>query len=160
MNTQVKSWLALVGFIAVCFAAAGLGSMATRGAVDTWYRTIEKPSWNPPAWVFGPVWTALYLMMAVAAWLVWRKLGLDGGRLPLALFAVQLALNAAWSLIFFGLKNPGAAFAELVVLWCAIVATTVVFFRAAPAAGWLFVPYLAWSTFAAVLNYTIWRLNA
>jgi len=160
MNPATKSWLVLGLLLVLCFAAAGLGSIFTRSAVRTWYATIQKPSWRPPNWVFGPVWTALYATMAVAAWLVWRRSGLSGARLPLTLFAVQLVLNAAWSPIFFGLKSPGGAFAEIVVLWIAVVATTVAFFRAAPLAGWLFVPYLGWVSFAAVLNFAIWRLNA
>ena len=110
--------------------------------------------------MFGPVWTVLYAMMAVAAWLVWRDKGLAGARLPLALFGVQLALNAAWSWLFFGFRMPGVAFAELVALCLAIVATVAAFWRTVPVAAWLMVPYLAWCTFAAALNFALWRLNA
>jgi tryptophan-rich sensory protein len=155
-----KQWLGLAALVVVCLGAGGLGSVFTRASIGTWYPTIEKPSWNPPGWVFGPVWTALYVMMAVAAWLVWRPKGVAGARVPLGLFAVQLALNAAWSPVFFGLRSPGAAFGVIVALWIAIVATVVSFLRANAAAGWLLVPYLGWVSFASVLNFTIWRLNA
>jgi tryptophan-rich sensory protein len=142
------------------FAAAGLGSHFTARSVAEWYPTLAKPSWTPPGAVFAPVWTALYFLMAVAAWLVWRKAGgLAAARLPLALFAVQLALNAAWSVLFFGLRMPGLAFGELVLLWLAIAATLAAFRRVVPAAGLMLAPYLAWVTFAGALNFTLWRLN-
>ena len=140
----------------VCFAVAGLGGLATTPNIPNWYAGLAKPSWTPPGWLFGPVWSVLYLSMAVAAWLVWRK---GNAVVPLILFAVQLAFNAAWSWLFFGLHNPGAAFVDIVLLWAAIVATTIVFWRRSLVAGLLFVPYLAWVSFAAVLNFAIWRLN-
>jgi tryptophan-rich sensory protein len=149
----------LVVAIAVCFGAAALGSVFTARSIPDWYATLAKPSWTPPGAVFGPVWTLLYLSMAVAAWLVWREQELAGKALPLGLFAVQLVLNAAWSVIFFGLQRPGAAFAEIVILWLAILATLVTFWRVSPVAGALLVPYQAWVTFAAALNFAIWRLN-
>ena len=147
----------LVLSILVCFAEAGLGSTWTAKSVGTWYRALDKPTWNPPSWVFGPVWSVLYLLMGISLWLVWRRVGLLA--LPVGVFAIQLVLNAAWSGLFFGLQNPGAAFAEIVVLWAAIVATIVVFWRVTPVAGALLLPYIAWVSFAAVLNFTIWRLN-
>ena len=153
-------WLGLVVFLVVCLAAGGLGAIATTPEIAGWYQTLEKPSWNPPAGVFGPVWTTLYLMMGVAAWSVWRPAGLKAAARPLTIFGVQLGLNVAWSWIFFGLHQPGWAFVEIVILWLAIVATTVAFFRRTPVAGWLLVPYLAWVSFAGVLNFTIWRLNS
>ena len=149
----------LSGFLAASFTAAAIGGVATGQSVRDWYPTLAKPVWNPPAWLFGPVWTVLYIAMAVAAWLVWRPAGWAGARLALTLFMVQLALNAAWSIIFFGLRNPGAAFAEVVVLWAAIVGTLVLFWQVSVPAGMLFIPYLAWVSFAAVLNFTVWRLN-
>ena len=154
-----NSWVVLGGFCVASFAAAAIGGTATGGSVRDWYPTLAKPAWNPPAWLFGPVWTVLYIAMAVAAWWVWQRAGWAGARWALTLFFVQLAVNAAWSVIFFGLRNPGAAFAEIVVLWGTIVATTLLFWKISPAAGWLFLPYLAWVSFAAVLNFTIWRLN-
>lgn len=149
--------LALVVCILICFAAAAIGGIWTSRSVGTWYKEIEKPSWNPPSWVFGPVWTALYLMMGISLWLVWRE---RAPALPLGLFAVQLVLNAAWSGLFFGLRLPGAAFAEIVLLWLAIVGTVLTFRPIAPVAAYLLLPYLGWVSFAAVLNFTIWRLNA
>lgn len=160
MSRAARSALVLALCLAVCFAAAGLGGLATSRSVRTWYQKIERPGWTPPDWLFGPVWTVLYATMAVAAWLVWRRAGWTGARAALALFAVQLFLNAGWSWLFFGLQSPGAALAELVVLWCAIVATVVAFWRVTPAAGLLLLPYLLWSTFAAALNLAIWRMNA
>ena len=150
----------LVVVVVVTFAAAGIGSVFTSGSVSEWYPSIEKPSWTPPGWLFGPVWTALYTLMAVAAWVIWRKEGWAGARAALVLYGVQLALNAAWSPLFFGLRMPGVAFAELVVLWMAVIATAVAFWKKSPLAGALLVPYVLWTTFAAALNLAIWRLNA
>ena len=154
-----NQWWVLCGFGVASFTAAAIGGTATSRAVRDWYPTLVKPAWNPPAWLFGPVWTVLYIAMAVAAWLVWRRVGWAGARLALTLFMVQLTLNAAWSIIFFGLRNPGAAFAEVVVLWAAILGTLVLFWQVSVPAGILFIPYLAWVSFATVLNFAIWRLN-
>lgn len=153
------NWIGLVVFIAVCLAAGGLGAIATTPEIDGWYRTIEKPTWTPPGYLFGPVWTTLYIMMAIAAWLIWKKAGTKAAAFPLTLFGVQLMLNVAWSWIFFGLHQPGWAFAEIILLWFAITATTVVFFRKQKVAGLLMIPYLAWVSFAGVLNFAIWQLN-
>lgn len=152
-------WIGLIVLLVVCFAAAGIGGAATTSKIPGWYAALTKPSWNPPNWIFGPVWSALYCCMAVAAWLVWRQHGLAGARLPLALFSVQLFLNVLWSCLFFGLQNPGLAFAEVLLLWASIAATMVLFWRRSAVAGILFVPYLAWVSFASVLNFTIWQLN-
>jgi translocator protein len=146
--------LILVGFVAF------IGGRFTATSVQDWYQQIEKPSWRPPDWVFGPVWTVLYILMAVAAWLVWRKAGFGGAAGPLTLFAIQLVLNALWSYLFFGLESPFAAFVELLALWTAIALTTAAFWRVAPLAGALLLPYLVWVTFAAALNCAIWRMNA
>ena len=154
-----NQWWVLCGFVAASFTAAAIGGTATSRAVRDWYPTLVKPAWNPPAWLFGPVWTVLYLAMAVAAWLVWRRAGWAGARLALTLFMVQLTLNAAWSIIFFGLRNPGAAVVEVMVLWAAILGTLVLFWQVSVPAGILFIPYLTWVSFAAVLNFSIWRLN-
>ncbi len=149
---------ALAGFLAICFAAAAAGGVLTAMSVETWFPQLTKPSWAPPNWVFGPVWSALYAAMAVAAWLVWRRAGRDA-RASLVLFGIQLALNVAWSGLFFGLRSPGLAFFELIVLWIAIAATLTAFSRWSRVAGALLVPYLAWVTFAGALNFAIWRLN-
>ena len=157
--TPRHPWIGLIVLLVICFGAAGLGSVATTPNIPTWYATLAKPSWNPPNWLFGPVWTTLYICMAVAAWLVWRQGGLQQARTPLTLFAVQLSLNAAWSWIFFGFHMPGAAFFEILALLAAIAATTIAFWSRSKAAGILMLPYLAWVAFASVLNFTIWRLN-
>ncbi len=158
--TDRARWIGLVIFIAICLGAAALGAIATTPEIEGWYRTIEKPSWNPPDWIFGPVWTTLFILMGAAAWLVWRPAGFAAAAMPLTLFAVQLVLNIAWSWIFFGLHQPGLAFAEIVLLWLAIAATTATFFLSSQVAGWLMTPYLAWVSFAAVLNFAIWRMNS
>jgi tryptophan-rich sensory protein len=154
-----SSLIGLVVCLVICFAAAGIGRAVTTPKIGTWYATLAKPSWNPPNWVFGPVWSALYFCMAVAAWLVWWQGGFSEATLPLTLFGVQLVLNVLWSCIFFGLEMPGFAFAEVLLLWAAIAATMVTFWPRSMIAGLLFVPYLAWVSFASVLNYAIWRLN-
>ena len=156
---MVRGLVGLLVAIVVCFAAAGIGSLATVGAIPTWYAALPKPSWNPPNWIFGPVWSLLYLMMAVAAWLVWRAAGWPGARLALGLFAIQLVLNVGWSVVFFGLHRPGWALGEIVVLWCAILATLLLFRPISPVAALLLVPYLLWVTFASALNFAVWRLN-
>lgn len=151
-----KSWLALAIWLALSFSAASMGALFMPGE---WYVGLNKPSWNPPAWLFGPVWSALYAMMAVAAWLVWKRGGFMIQRRPLLLFLIQLAFNAAWTPIFFGLHLPATAFFEILFLWAAIAATLVAFFRARLLSGWLLVPYFAWVSFAVVLNFALWRLN-
>jgi len=153
----MKSALALAGWLALCFGAASLGGIFMPG---DWYATLKKPSWNPPGWIFGPVWSALYMMMAVAAWLVWKRGGFAGHRRPLALFLTQLVLNATWTPLFFGLHWPGIAFTEIVLLWLAIAATLAAFRPVSRAAAWLLAPYLAWVSFATVLNFALWRLNS
>lgn len=157
-----RDWLGLAAFVVLCFAAAGIGGYWTAPATAPggWYYQIEKPSWTPPSWLFGPVWTALYLAMAVAGWLVWRQGGWAARRGALTLFLVQLVLNAIWSGLFFGLRSPGLAMAEIVFLWMAILLTLLAFFRVSRLAGWLMVPYLLWVSFASMLNFAVWRLNS
>ena len=157
VTSLYKNTSALAVCIAITFLAPVLGAWAMPGE---WYATLRKPTWNPPSWIFGPVWTALYLMMATAAWLVWQRGGWSGQRRALTLYLVQLVLNAAWTPLFFGLKMPGPAFAEILLLLGAIIATTVAFRRVNKGAAALLVPYLAWVSFAAFLNFTLWRLNA
>ncbi len=156
-HSCLQPWVALLGWLALSFSAATMGALFVPGG---WYAGLHKPQWNPPGWIFGPVWTALYTMMAVAAWLVWKRGGWAAQRRPLTLFLVQLSLNAAWTPLFFGWHQPGLAFAEIVLLWLAIAATLVAFRPVSRAAAWLLAPYLAWVSFAAVLNFTLWRLNA
>lgn len=152
-----RNLLGLMAWLITCFSAASLGAFFMPGE---WYGVLKKPSWNPPGWIFGPVWTALYAMMAVAAWLVWKRGGFAAQRRPLMLFLVQLALNALWTPLFFGLHWMGVAFAEIVLLWLAIGVTLLSFHRINRIAAWLLVPYLAWVSFAAALNFELWRLNS
>jgi benzodiazapine receptor len=158
--TLPTRFVGLVTFVLLCLGAGGLGAVATTPEIGGWYKTLAKPSWNPPDSVFGPVWTTLYVLMAVAAWLIWRPAGFAAAATPLTLFTVQLALNIGWSWIFFGIHQPGWAFLEVLVLWQAIMATTVAFWRRSKIAACLMTPYLAWVSFAAALNFAIWRMNA
>ncbi len=158
--SSTRQLAGLAVFIGVCFAVAAVGSALTLPSIKTWYATLNKPTWNPPSWVFGPVWSALYLMMAVAGWMVWRERGFNAALVPMLLFALQLALNCAWSGLFFALRRPWLAFADIVLLWCAIVATMISFARVSPLAGLLLVPYLLWTSFAGVLNVSIAKMNA
>jgi len=158
--STIGQTIGLVVFSVICLAVAAVGGAATYPRIEGWYAALSKPPWTPPGWVFGPVWTVLYLAMAVAAWLVWRQKGWAGARAALALFAVQLGLNAAWSWLFFGLMSPALGFLDIVLLWLAIAATLVAFWRRSLAAGLLLAPYLAWVSFAAALNFSIWQLNA
>jgi tryptophan-rich sensory protein len=148
----------LVGWFLVVGVAAVIGSVASMQAPE-FYRALEAPSWAPPASVFGPVWSILYVMMALAAWLVWRAYGWSGARAALTLFLMQLAANALWSWLFFAWRRGSWAFFELVVLWVLIVATIVAFWRLRRVAAALLLPYLAWVTYAGALNYVLWRAN-
>jgi benzodiazapine receptor len=149
-------WLALLGWIAISF----LPSMSDIFvSPDEWYHALNKPSWTPPPWVFGPIWTILYFAMGVAAWLVFESRGLSRHSAALLLFITQLIFNGMWSLIFFGWHQIGLAFIEIVILWFLVIATFVLFRRAQKWAGILLIPYLVWLTIAAALNFSIWRLN-
>jgi len=151
----------LLGFVLLSFSAAAVGTAATIPNLSPWYAELHKPSWIPPSSLFGPVWTVLYLLMALAAWLVWRQRAAHRENVHTALgcFVFQLALNAAWSWLFFGLHQTGLAFAEILSLWLMIAATILCFFKVSRVAGLLLIPYLLWVTFAAVLNGAIHRLN-
>jgi tryptophan-rich sensory protein len=151
---------ALAAFIVVSFLAAGLGSAATTQAITTWYPTIAKPSWNPPNGVFAPVWTTLFLLMSLAAWRAWRAAATPADATKtLALYGAQLVLNVLWSVLFFSLHRPGLALLEIVVFLALLVALQVRFARTDRLAAILWSPYVAWVSFAAFLNGTIWWLN-
>ena len=151
-------WIGLAAWLLVAFVPALIGGAAAATATE--YQSLAQPSWAPPSGVFGPVWTVLYLLMGIAAWLVWKEAGFSGAGLALGLFLGQLVLNAVWTPLFFGAGLRGWAFLDIVLLWAAILGTLALFWRVRPLAGALLVPYLAWVTFAAALNYTIWRMNA
>jgi len=159
-DKRISSWAALAGFIALCLAVGALGGWVTASSVATWYPTLTKPSWTPPNSIFGPVWTALYVIMAFAAWLIWRKdTRFAGVRVALILFFAQLALNFLWSLLFFGLRAPGFALIDIVILLLVLILTVWAFFQQSRWAGLIMLPYLVWVAFATALTFTIWRLN-
>jgi tryptophan-rich sensory protein len=152
-------WIALIFWLGLCFAVAGVSGRWTAGEVVGWYKTLQRPAIAPPNWVFGPVWTLLYALMAVAAWRVSQTVPSPARNLALALFLVQLALNFGWSLVFFRWHLIGGALAEIAALWVFIGATTLAFARIDMPAAWMMAPYWAWVSFAAVLNAEFWRLN-
>ncbi len=156
-----KDVAALVVFLVLSLTAGGIGGFWTAPATASggWYYQIEKPSWTPPSWLFGPVWTMLYIAMGVAAWLVWRRGGWEAQRIPLTFWLVQLVLNTLWSGLFFGLRSLALGALEIVFLWIAILMTILVFRPVSRAAAWLMAPYLLWVTFAAALTFAVWRLN-
>ncbi len=168
-SPRSHSALALAGFLAATFLVAGVSTTFTVSAIPTWYAALAKPSFNPPNNIFGPVWTLLYALMAVAAWLVWKlpDVPLIRGsvgvfsirRVALFWFGIQLVLNFLWSFVFFGHHRIGLSVVEIAFLWIAVAGTMLLFFRLSRVAGWLFIPYLAWVSFAGVLNLAIWRLN-
>ena len=155
------STLALIGFLMACFAVAGLGSVITTAQTSPggWFETLDKPFFNPPSWLFGPVWTILYFLIAISGWFVWRQKGFSGARVAMLLYFGQLALNFLWTAIFFGLQAPGLALVEILILWGAILLTALAFRPLSWLAAVLLLPYLAWVTFAAILNAAIWWLN-
>ncbi len=153
---SARDLVGLLVWIVVSFAPGAVGGRFLPGE---WYRALDKPPWTPPGWVFGPAWTLLYLSMGVAAWLVWRERGWQRAALPLAVYGVQLVLNGLWSWLFFGLRRPDLALADIVALWAAIATTIVTFWGVRPLAGAILLPYLAWVSFATALNASIWRRN-
>lgn len=153
-----KQIIGLVGWLATSFVAAAIGSAASIQA-GPFYTQLVRPDWAPPPDIFGPVWTVLYALMGIAAWLVWRVAGFRAARTALSLFLVQLGVNALWSWLFFGWHLGAAAFADIVLLWVLIVATLIAFWRIRPIAGALLIPYLLWVSFASALNYAVWQLN-
>jgi tryptophan-rich sensory protein len=152
-------WIKLIIALAVPQLVGLLGVLFTRTAIASWYAALAKPSFTPPSRIFGLTWTALYLLMGIAAYIVWTS-DAEGKWLALIIFCIQLFLNLLWTILFFGLRSPLAGMIEMVLLWLAILATIILFFRISAAAGALLLPYIAWVSFAAALNYGIWRMNA
>lgn len=157
MNNFAK----LIIAIAIPIAIGATAGLFTVTGVGSWYQTINKPSWNPPGWVFAPVWTTLYVMMGVSLYLVWKS-GVSNNlkRTAIGLFAFQLVLNFFWSLIFFDQQQPGWALVEIIVMWFFILFTIFAFAKVNKTAAWLLVPYISWVSFATILNYTIWKMNS
>lgn len=163
---KLKDPRKLIIAIGISLLPGIIGSLFTAPAISGWYAELIKPAINPPSWVFGPMWTILYILMGIAAYLVWRSYAEQNDpnekrkrRNALIIFDIQLILNAAWSIIFFGLELPGTAFVEIVLLWIAILATIYVFYPISRRAAYLLIPYIAWVSFAAYLNYSLWMLN-
>ena len=155
---MTRQILGLVGWLAISFAAAAVGGLASADA-GAFYRELIRPAWAPPSWLFAPAWTLLYLLMGIAAWLVWRKEGFRRASPALTLFLVQLGANALWTWLFFVWRLGAFAFAEILILWVLILCTLVAFWRVRPLAGALLIPYLAWVTYASALTYAIWKGN-
>lgn len=147
-------------FVLLSQLAGVVGSLFTASSVSSWYTTINKPPFNPPSWVFGPVWILLYTMMGIAAYLVWQKYNIsETAKYATILFFIHLVFNSLWSIIFFGLKNPGLAFVEIVILWLMVLILIILFYNVDKRAAYLMLPYFLWLSFASLLNYSIWRLN-
>jgi len=158
---SLKDILKLIGIIIICQLAGFIGSLFTTPAIPTWYKTLTKPSFNPPNSIFSPVWITLFLLMGISLFLVWQKNHKDRKvKIALLFFTVQLVLNILWSILFFGLKSPLGAFIEIIILWFAILLTIIKFFKVSKPAGLLLLPYILWVSFAALLNFSIWNLNA
>ncbi|MFH0814826.1 MAG: TspO/MBR family protein [Candidatus Falkowbacteria bacterium] len=154
-----KIWKFIIA-VAVCEFAGMVGSIFTAPAIQAWYVGINKPSFNPPNWIFAPVWTTLFLLMGVSLFLVWtKKTDRKLKKSAMVFFCAQLALNIVWSIIFFGLHSPAWAFADIIALWVLILLNAIYFYKISKAAGWLYVPYLLWVAFASVLNFVIWKIN-
>ena len=159
-QSKINNILKLVTSIFICLFAGFIGSIFTSPSIPTWYATLTKPSFNPPSWIFAPVWTTLFVLIGISLYMVWNK-GLQDKKVKISLFifGVQLVLNVLWSFLFFGLHSPFYAFLEIIILWAAIVLTIVNFFKVSRTAGLLLLPYIFWVSFAAILNFSIWRLN-
>lgn len=156
MSNIVKAIIA----IAIPLMVGATSGFFTISGVESWYQTIQKPSWNPPNWIFGPVWTTLYVMMGIALFLVWKEdTSEELKKIAIALFAVQLTLNFFWSFIFFNQQQPGWALVEIIAMWFFLLLTIFAFAQVNKTAAWLLVPYISWVSFATILNYTIWQLN-
>jgi len=155
---NMLKWLSLLTFVGVSLLAGFIGSLATTPAIPTWYQSLSKPVFNPPNWLFAPVWTLLFILMGIAAWLVFTK-GNKQKAQALKLFFIQLLFNTLWSILFFGFKSPALAFGEIIILWILIYQTKKAFLKQDKLAGWLLLPYLAWVSFAFILNFSIVMLN-
>jgi tryptophan-rich sensory protein len=156
--TPLTQFSGLIVSLLICFIVAVLGALASTNASD-FYGELVKPAWAPPGWLFGPVWTMLYIMMGVAAWLVWRPSGFNGAQLALSLFLAQLIFNALWSWLFFNMQLGMWAFVDITLLWVCLAAMVILFWQVSTVAGMLILPYILWVSFATLLNFHVWKLN-
>lgn len=160
VKSNMKNWIKLIIALALPQIVGLSGALLTNTGDSSWFQQIEKPSWNPPSWLFAPVWTTLYILMGIALYIVWKSGAPDRLKKPaITLWAVQLVLNFFWTLIFFGAEEPGWALVEIIALWVAILLTIFAFARISKLSAWLLVPYIAWVSFASILTATIWQLN-
>lgn len=156
----MKTILKFIISIIICQLAGLIGSIFTSQSIPTWYASLKKPAFNPPNWLFGPVWTALFLLMGIALFLVWQKgIGFPQVKIALIVFGIQLIFNILWSILFFGLRSPITGFIEIIILWILILLTILVFYPISKTASLLLLPYLLWVSFASILNFSLWRLN-
>jgi tryptophan-rich sensory protein len=156
---ESRNLVSLFAFIIICLIISGIGGAITASSVETWYQALEKPIFNPPDWVFAPVWTLLYIIMGIAAWRVWRLRSFEATGKALGVFALQLGFNLAWSFLFFGLQRIDLALVEIVILLVAIIVNAIMFWRIDRLAGLMLMPYIAWVTYATILNASLWLLN-
>lgn len=154
----MKNFIKLLISIIVCQVAGVIGAIFTTPAISGWYKSLQKPFFNPPNWIFSPVWIFLFLLMGISLYLVWDR-GVRENKKAIIIFGVQLVLNIFWSIIFFGLKSPGFAFLEIIILWLAILTTIISFYKVSKTAGLLLIPYILWVSFALILNFFLWQLN-
>ncbi len=154
----MKNSIKLLISIVICQAVGGIGSIFTVPAISGWYKSLQKPFFNPPNWIFSPVWIFLFLLMGISLYLVWNR-GARENKKAIIIFGVQLALNILWSIIFFGFKSPGLAFLEIIILWLAILTTIISFYKISKTAGLVLIPYILWVSFALILNFFLWQLN-
>lgn len=152
------NWWKLIVSVVVCQLAGGIGSLFTAPNITGWYGTLQKPSFNPPNWIFGPVWTTLFVLMGISLYLIWNSKS-PKKNIAITVFGVQLGLNVLWSVLFFGMQNPFLAFCEIILLWVAILASMILFWPIAKKTTWLLLPYILWVSFASILNFTLWQLN-
>jgi translocator protein len=158
--TLFQLWLGLFAFLVVCFGVGIIAGLITFTNIDIWYRTLNKPSWTPPNTVFGPVWNVIYMLTAIAGWMVWARLGFARLRMEAVLFLVQLALNPLWPYVFFRMHRSDLSLLVAILLWITVAAMAALFWRVRKMAGYLLLPYLGWLAFAIALNFAVWRMNA
>ena len=153
------NWFRLIVSLVMCQLAGIIGTFFTVNSISTWYASLNKPSFNPPGWIFGPVWITLYILMGISFYLIWMKKDNCNFKLLSSLFLIQLILNSLWTIIFFGLHSPFYAFIEIIILWIMILLCIILFYKISKISSYLLIPYLLWVSFASILNFFLWKLN-